>query len=153
MVNSQTLMDGAANFLRLGGKIGISNFTLRGPVDVPTFFSDFIILKRSDIALKDSDIFAVGKNSLNAIVFYDRALDLDIPQRIKDLKMIENEQCRNAAEMLCSLNNLPFGVLAFGKSRDTKEEVVLLGFVGGVSPENALSEFKQRIKQRKAEFN
>ena len=153
MANPQTLIDGAVNFLRLGGKMGINSFTLRGPVNAPTFFSDFILLKRSYLNSKDSGIFAVGKSNLNSIEFYNKALNLDIPQRIKDLNMSEDERARNAAEALCVLNDLPFGVLAFGKSRDAKEEVVILGFVAGISPENALSEFKQRIKQRKAGFN
>lgn len=149
----QTLMNKAVDFLRLGGRMGVSNVTLKGPVDVPTFFSDFILLKSSYQNPKGSDIFAVGKSNLNSIDFYNKALSLNIPQRVKDLNMPEDERARNAAKALCVLNDLPFGLLAFGKSRDSKEEVIILGFVAGISPENALQEFKQRIQERKTDFN
>lgn len=149
----QTLVNKAVEFLKFGGRLGVSNFTLKGPVDVPTFYSDFILLKRSCLNPKGSDIFAVGKNNLNSIEFYNKALNLNVPQRIKDLNIPEDERIRNTAEALCILNDLPFGVLALGRSRDTKEEVAILGFVAGISPENALQEFKQRIKERKTDFN
>jgi hypothetical protein len=149
----QTLMNKAVDFLKLSGSMGVSNFTLVGPVNVPTYFSDYILLKRPDINLNKSDIFAVGKSNLNAMDFYNKALELNISQRIKDFNMPEDTSIRNAAETICALNDLPFGVLAFGESRDTKEKVVLLGFVAGIAPENALQEFKQRILERKAAFN
>ncbi|MDP2637851.1 MAG: hypothetical protein Q8P26_02225 [Candidatus Levybacteria bacterium] len=122
-------------------------------MDVPTIYSDFIILKRSHSNPKDSDIFTVGKSNLNPIDFYNKVLNLDIPPRVKDLNMSADERARAAAETICAFNDLPFAVLAFGKSKDTQEEAVLLGFVSGVTPENALQEFKQRIQRRKAAFN
>lgn len=140
------------------GELGVGNYVLKGPIDVPTEFENFVALFPGQIADKDVGIVAVGTSITDTLTFYSRILELELPDRVKtimpDIQGDPNlKRAVEDIERFHTMMGMPTRVLAFGEARDTKEEVIVLFATVGVHPQLALEEIKERIRSRLTSFN
>lgn len=144
--NPGVLRDRMIEFIRSPQVAG--NFVLEGPIDVPTFFETFVGIFLNT----DPDFFVVG-DAVDLPRFYSRILNLELPGRLKEIRY--GNDIIIAARLFENVRGpyLPNRVLAFGTSRDTKEEVVLLVASRGIPPQDALDDIKERVRERLARLN
>lgn len=151
-ISPEDLANRMANFIRLGPSRGVNNFVLRGPINVPTNMKSFVGIfpglgEEGDIAT-----VSIGQKQTPSEV-YSKVLELELPQRVKDTFITVDENIRERMERRSSHQGLPTIVLGFGEACEAREEVVILGFVSGMSADEALSKLQNRVQARMSEFN
>lgn len=152
--------DRMVQFMKIGTSGGVSNFFLEGVLDVPTVFENFVgIFPYNDPNL-EGPLAVMGSGVGNTLDFYNRILNLELPERVKDLikhfPEVISDEARGAIESLEDffiMAGLPTRVLAFGKTRDTKEEAIVLYATVGIHPQQALDDIKDRIRHRLPKLN
>lgn len=149
---SKSLYHKAIEFMQLGSEGGVNSFNMVGPIDVPTYFNDFAALFPKAGGEFSFAIIATTPNRERSY-FYDRILGLEIPERIRALRMVDDVGIRTLFESIYTLGNLPSIVLAFGETRDMREECLLLFCVAGRSPESALRLLQDAVRERKSSRN
>lgn len=150
--DGRQLFDAMLNFARLGTSDGVNNFVLAGPVDVPTIFHT-LVGTFPDLSGSDSSIVVAGTRGSNVIDVYSQVLSLEVPKRIENLRIKDNEEARRVLEVVCARGSLPSILIGIGETRDTEEKVVVLCSVMGISPQKALLDIQDRVKSRMAKFN
>lgn len=108
-------------FIKLDLESGVNNYTLDGPVNVPTKFDDFASMFPG-VGGEYSFALLATTPDRTQDYYYDRILGLSLPERIRSLHMVDDPDIRALFEKVFMLGNLPSMVLAFGVTRDTKEE-------------------------------
>ena len=151
-IGGRQIFDTMLNFARRGPSRGVNNFVLTGPVNVPTLFHTFVG-KFPDLSGSDASIAVAGTIGNNAIDVYSQILDLKVPERVEDLNIRDIEEMRELFETVSIAEDLPSVVIGIGEARDTKEKVVVLYSLQGMSPTIALLEMQDRIKSCMAKFN
>lgn len=156
-LNPQEIREKIAEFIKWGPENGINNFIISGPVrDVPIEFTIFAGLYPPHIFGPETACVIVGNDpegSARAPHYHSRILQLRISERIKRFKIRDIPVLRRKMEQQVALNKMPCVAICVGQTRDTKEEVVLLAFIEGMSPETALKEFQDKSKNRLVPFN
>lgn len=146
------LFGSMVEFARSGPDNGVNNFVLIGPVDVPTIFHTFVGSFPYPTG-DDSSLAVIATRQVSAFDIYSQILRLEIPTRVERIQVKDDEQMRRDFGKAAAMKNLPSIVIGIGEARDTKEEVVVLCSIIGISPKKALSEIQDRIKNRMSEFN
>lgn len=123
-------------------------------LNVPTHFDAFVSLFPSMLP-GDEGTFAVtdASSGQSGISILNRVTKLELPQRLKDLKMQNDPGIRSAAETVARLQGFPVIVLVFGITRDTNKEVAYLFCLPGMTPESALSQIQDRARRKLASLN
>lgn len=128
---------------------------MEGPVDVPTKFHTFAALIKHG---EEDELFAFSTGGrddpgLNALTLYRRILALEVPKRIKDLRIESDAEVRANLESLFSIQGMPSTVVALGNTLSNNKNVTIISTLAGASPETALSEIQEKVKGRMAKFN
>lgn len=130
---------------------GVNNFSLEGPINMPTEYHTAIAIDRNESIFQLS--LSKEQEYNDALKLYDRVLKIEIPERIKRLQIQSSVGLATELKNLVGLIGMPYIVLLFGETLDRKEEVVSLFSVSGIKPEDGLNKIKERIPERKAKFN
>lgn len=142
---SERMLEKAYEFARL--EKGVNLFTLKG-IDVPTFFETFICIFPDLISTQKTDINMVGTKIVDAKSIYKKILDLELPDRLKNIPVKDDEDLSRGLKRHMAMRGLPALMVALGKTQEKNEEVIVLFSVAGISPETGLKEVKKRIKER-----
>ena len=84
---------------------------------------------------------------------YDRILKLTLPERIRKLKIRDIPDLKNTNKARVSLLKMPYIVVALGQVNSTKEEVISMFCITGMSPEEAFADAQDAVRIRKISFN
>lgn len=156
-LNPQEIMGQIAEFFRLGPEKGINNFIINGPVrDAPIEFTIFAGLYPPHILSPEHTCVIVGNDPeglTRAPHYHSKILKLQLSERVRQFKIKDIPSLRRGMERWVALNKMPYIAIGFGHTQDTNEEVVLLAFIAGISPETALKEFQDKSKNRLVTFN
>lgn len=85
--------------------------------------------------------------------FNSRILQVELPERVRQLRIPADSQLRLAGSFRCAVKGLPSIVLAFGETRDTQQESILLACIVGITPAEALRVIQNRTKEAIAKSN
>ncbi|GEM_PF-7107046 len=148
-ISAEVWRDMMLGFMRGGPQLGISNFTLKGSIDVSTYFDNFV-------GIFAEGMVVVGSSIGDRTEFFSRILDVGVPERVKQFPVVGDESLRDATRLVegfHAMMSMPTRVLAFGKARDTGEEIVVLFTTAGIHPQEALDEIKEKVRERLAQLN
>lgn len=140
-------------FVDLGTSRGVSNFCLSGPGNVPTLFGDFAAIFPQRTSQDINFAIVVTTPGIDQKSYYDRILALEIPDRVRAMRIREDPLLRVIMEQAMLARGLPSIVLAIGETQDTKERNIFLLCIAGISPENALTELQEKVRERKVRLN
>ena len=80
---------------------------------------------------------------------YEKILNLQLtPQAKKYQPLIESKDGKIRSESMSLAYDIPYGVIAFGKDRETQEEVVTLYVTVDQTPKKVLREMKSKIFEK-----
>lgn len=132
-----------------GDGMGVKNFVLKGPiVDAPIALATFFGLF-PDLTGERREFALVKLNpAVDTTDIYKKVLELEVPQRIKALAIQEDRPLRISLERRFACQGLPTLMVAFGRIKDTQEEVAILFTILGYTPHQALREIKEIVRQR-----
>lgn len=139
------------DFMRQGPQDGVNNFTLEGPIDVPTNMIHFIGLFPTWGG--GPELIAISTTGANALKIYPIVSGMKLPQRVRDMKIKGDVELRRLSEIVSNLNGWPSILIAIGQTRETQEQVVVMFSVVGMKPEDAFKEIQERVKSRLDSMN
>lgn len=137
-------------FVQMGTGMGIQNFILQGPIG-DTKFTTFVGVYQSPSI--ETGYVAVGEADLDAISLANKLLQLQLPERVRQLQIHEEAETELTLERLLAFNGLPSTVIAIGNAHSSQEEVVALFTVAGRTPQRALSLVQDTVRQRLHKLN
>lgn len=149
----ENYQDGARAFITAGPSRGVANYLLEeASQDVPTFLWGFFgIYPKSPVGSRAAFLAFTTENGKELSM--KRALQLQLPERIKRIELVENPDFTRDAELVLATSFMPSKLLAFGERVKTKEDVTMLFCLAGIKPETALREIQQRIREAQAKHN
>lgn len=141
---------GTLEFMKWGTARGVANYLLEETAqDVPTrLWGFFGIYPR--LPLGSRATYLAFKTDNEKELSMKRALQLQLPERIRRIKVRENPGFIRHMELILANAFMPSKLLAFGERIETQEDVTMLFCLAGVRPETALREIQQRIREARA---
>lgn len=151
-IPTEMMMDGISRFLRIGPGHGLNNVVLAGPIDVRAKFTGFIALfprmhDQNDHTMAILDTTSTPRSRSEC---YDKTAALTITDRIRNLNIPDDPTTQRRLEAFLALQGMPSIVIAWGMTVQTQEESIVMFFINGVRPEQALSMVQDKIKNRRA---
>ncbi len=142
-------------FFKEGMRLGlIHNVTISGPVrDEPTEYSYFIFLKPNPLNPEENLIKSIATGSLSAKEIYDKVLSVKLSDRVTKIKVPANEEKQNLARKFFAQAEIPHIMVALGRIRRTKEEVISLSSISLVPPVEAFAQVQTKLRERRNRLN
>lgn len=143
-----------ASFLAVPPEQGVNNFVIKGPYQNPKVeYSTLIgLFSRPGINMPpEMPIINLEPDKLGMVGWHKKILSLEIPQRVKDLKITVDSEIEGQFKAVLDSVKLPYAVLSVGKVID--EEIVMLSCLWGANPEAVLAEFQAKSRERLRSIN
>lgn len=132
-------------FAMSGPERGVQNFQLQeAKEDVPTSFQGVVGVfardGRTEVTVLDEEI-----DANDTLPFYKAALNATLPQRVLDLKCLDNPVARQRSITILANRDYPYIMFGMGKIDGSDKTVAVLFVANGISPQTAIHELHDAI--------
>jgi|SRR3989344_3459668 len=143
--------ESAFNFMMHGSEFKVTNCILTDnpQTDIPVVFWGYMgIYPRLVPPTLSATFIAFSLDSERDLsTYFKKILSLQIPDRIKELPIKQDDYLRGAMELIAAVEGMPSILLAIGETNPTTEEQIVLFQISGITPITALSEIREALRQ------